>query len=458
MTKKRIVIAVVVLGLAGLSLPVYNLVVPLNPSRLASLEPEDEVEAKAVAVLEQKCMSCHGSKAELPFYAQFPIAKQLMEYDIRVGTSYVDYIAEFFPEEARPVSEVALAKTEYVADHKTMPPPQYLIMYWNHFLTEADQEALREWIGTVRKAHYATPGISEELQAQVIQPLPQEVQVDARKAALGDKLYHDKRLSKDDSLACAGCHALDKGGTDQKQFSEGVGGAMGDINGPTTLNASYQFLQFWDGRAADLQEQAAGPVENPIEMAATFPDVIEKLNKDEAFVAAFTAVYPEGLSKETITDAIAAFEETLITPNSPFDKYLLGDANAMTADQKQGYAVFLDYACATCHVGAAMGGQSFEKMGLKADYFGDRGNVHKPDYGRYNVTEKEEDRFKLKVPTLRNIALTFPYLHDGSTSDLEEVVEIMAKYQVGRGMSQADTVLVAAFLGALTGELHGKPL
>ncbi len=329
-------------------------------------------------------------------------------------------------------------------------------MHWNHALGSADTEALMTWIRSLRKKHYATPGIPEALQGAVIQPLPKKVDQDPRKVALGEKLYHDGRLSKDNSISCASCHDLAKGGTDQAQFSTGVGGAIGDINAPTTFNSGYQFLQFWDGRAATLEDQADGPPNNPIEMASNWEEIIGKLSEDTAFTEAFAAVYPDGWSKETITGAIAAFERTLVTPNSPFDRFLLGDEEALTDAQKKGYALFQELACATCHVGPAMGGQSFEKMGLKADYFADRGNVIKPDYGRFNVTGDEKDQYKFKVPTLRNITRTLPYMHDGTQTVLKEVVKIMAKYQQGRILTDTEADSMAKFLESLTGEYKGK--
>jgi len=181
-------------------------------------------------------------------------------------------------------------------------------------------------------------------------------------------------------------------------------------------------VQFWDGRAPTLEEQAKGPVENPIEMGATWPDVIAKLKTDAAFVKEFTAVFPDGVNTENVVRAIAEFERSLITPDSRFDQYLRGKVEAITAAEKAGYRLFKKHACATCHVGELLGGQSFELMGRAEDYFRKRSNVGEPDYGRYNVTKIERDRYRFKVPTLRNIALTAPFFHDGSTKDLHEAV------------------------------------
>jgi cytochrome c peroxidase len=327
-------------------------------------------------------------------------------------------------------------------------------------VTAADKESLLGWLKKVRKTHYATAGAPDTVAADVLQPLPLPVDIkaDPVKVALGNKLFHDVRLSGDGTLSCASCHGLDKGGTDQAKSSTGIRQQVGPINAPTVLNAVFNVKQFWDGRAADLQEQAGGPVENPMEMGATFAQVIEKLKADAAFVAEFTAVYPEGLSKPTITHAIAEFERTLVTSNSRFDQYLRGKTDALNADELAGLALFRENGCATCHAGKALGGQSFERMGRRADYFADRGQLTDADHGRFSVTKSERDRHAFKVPTLRNIALTFPYFHDGSQQSLEQAVKTMAKYQAYRDFSDTEVTQVVAFLKTLTGELNGKPL
>lgn len=455
-----ILLVLVVLGVAGgMVLPVSNLLVGLpNSNSLIGMKTDNPVMAKAASALGKKCVNCHTTEYKLPFYANFPIAKQLIEKDIQDGTSYMNLKAELFPPDNKPVSEVTIAKNEYAIERGTMPPMRYLALHWNGALNAQEKADVLAWVQDVRKKHYATAGFPESVQVSVLQPVPLTHNEDPEKVALGEKLFHDKRLSKDNSLACAGCHALDKGGTDQKKFSEGVGGQVGDINAPTVFNSAFGFKQFWDGRAATLEEQADGPVNNPIEMASNWQEAIPKLQQDAELTAAFAAKYPEGYSKDTITSAIATYERTLITPNSKFDKFLAGDANAMSAEEKQGYQLFMDLSCATCHVGKALGGQSFEKMGRKGDYFGLRGNEKKPDNGRFNVTNNEEDRHKFKVPTLRNIALTAPYLHDSSTDKLDEVVHVMAKYMVGKDVSAAQAAQMVAFMRALTGEYKGQLL
>ena len=455
--KKKLALLVILAAAAGLAMPLLNLVIPLPASRLAAIQTEDPVLAKALQVLETKCVHCHTSEVQLPWYGSLPVAKQLIQHDINLGMKHSDFIRDFFPETPGPVSEVTLAKIEYTTLNRSMPPPPYLLMHWNHFMSREDDEALLEWIYQERVTHHATPGNPPEVMHHVLQPLPDTVDEDPAKVALGDKLFHDVRLSKDDTISCASCHGLDMGGTDQVQFSVGVGGAVGDINAPTVFNSGFQFMQFWDGRAATLEEQADGPVNNPIEMASNWQEATEKLLQDQEFTDAFLAVYPDGYKMENFVDAIATFERTLITP-APFDAFLKGDDSALTAQQKQGYEVFQEFGCATCHAGVILGGKSFEIMGLRADYFGDRGNVHTPDFGRFNHTKDEYDRFRLKTPTLRNIAVTFPYLHDGTLDTLEETVEVMAEYQSGRRITKGQTDDVVAFLHSLTGTYKGELL
>ena len=280
-----------------------------------------------------------------------------------------------------------------------------------------------------------------------------------KKAALGEKLFNDKRLSADSTLACSGCHAYEKAGTDNSRFSEGIRGQFGDINAPTVFNAVFNVRQFWDGRAADLQEQAGGPPLNPIEMGcAGWEEIVERLSADEALTAEARAIYADGWSGKNITDAIAEYEKTLITPNGRFDKWLRGDDAALTAEEVEGYRLFKQYRCASCHVGRSVGGQSFEYMDLKADYFADRGDSLNSDKGLMGFTGREEDLHCFKVPNLRNVELTHPYMHDGTVATLEESVTVMGRYLSGIPVSDNDRRLIVAFLRTLTGEFQGKPL
>lgn len=292
-----------------------------------------------------------------------------------------------------------------------------------------------------------------------ILPLPDEAEVNMDKVLLGRSLYFDTALSGDGTVACATCHMLEHGGAEPRKTSTGIGGQVGPINSPTVLNSSYNFVQFWDGRAKDLQEQAAGPVENPIEMGAKWENVVERLKKNEEYTAAFAKLYEDGVTKDNATDAIAEYEKSLITP-SRFDAFLKGDAAAITDAEKKGYATFKEVGCTACHTGIIAGGTMFQKMGLVKDYFKDRGTaITEADLGRFNVTKKPEDKHFFKVPTLRNVELTSPYLHDGSRATLEETVKVMGKYQLGRDLTDAQVNSIVTFLKSLTGKLpaHAKP-
>lgn len=285
-----------------------------------------------------------------------------------------------------------------------------------------------------------------------IQPLPPGAALDPAKVALGRKLFHDAALSKDGTISCATCHDLNQGGADGKVKSLGVGGVEGDVNTPTVFNAALNFKQFWDGRAETLEEQVSGPLTNPKEMASNWPDVVAKLARKPQYVELFDAVYGAAPSQETITDAIATFERSLLTPNSRFDRFLEGDSNALTEAEKDGYELFGEIGCITCHQGANLGGNSFQTFGLVRNYFTDRGELTKADYGRFNVTGKERDKFKFKVPTLRNITKTAPYLHDGSAATLVDAVQVMARYQLGHDLETQEVELILGFLKTLDGE------
>lgn len=304
----------------------------------------------------------------------------------------------------------------------------------------------------------ATTGSAFAQSEEPIRPIPLTVKLDAKKVALGDKLFHDKRLSKDNTLACASCHSLERGGVDGGVGSTGIGGAKGPINAPTVFNSGFNFRQFWDGRASSLEEQAAGPIHNPKEMGSNWAEVLGKLSQDAAFVASFKESYPDGLQPKNIQDAIATFERSLITPNSRFDKYLRGDKAALKDDELRGYQLFKNYGCVACHQGVNVGGNMYQVFGVMGDYFARRGSVTEADLGRFNVTKNEADKNMFKVPTLRNVALTAPYFHDGSAKTLNDAVDVMFKFQLGRAAPQQDKELIVKFLRTLTGEYRGQPL
>lgn len=452
----RVVGVLVVLALA---LAASNLWVGTPRDTVLTTGPATQAQTVKIAgVLEESCASCHVAGVKPPFYATWPVAKTVIEKDMKEGLRTFDLGRGFAAAAAGPVPEPVLARIEREVKGGEMPPPPYVALHWNAALGAEKKGALLAWVGEERAAQ-AAPGTPETLRTALIRPIPDAIPADPAKAALGEKLYHDKRLSGDDTISCASCHDLALGGTDQHVFSDGIRGQMGGINSPTTYNAALNFAQFWDGRAATLEAQADGPPNNPVEMGSNWTPITEKLTKDKAFMKEFTAVFPEGLDKTTATHAIAEYERTLLTPNSRFDKYLKGDAAALTAEEKHGHEVFLAKGCATCHVGELLGGKSYEVMGRHGDYFAARGGqLTDADDGRYNVTNDEKDRHAFKVPTLRNVALTFPYLHDGTKKTLREAVDAMAVYEVGEPLVEKDAQDVVRFLETLTGEYKGKAL
>ncbi|ETX09037.1 MAG: cytochrome B6 [Candidatus Entotheonella gemina] len=285
--------------------------------------------------------------------------------------------------------------------------------------------------------------------SEPLHPLP-DVKLNPSKVELGKRLFHDQRLSGDNSISCASCHSLKTGGVDRLRVSKGVRGAEGGINAPTVLNSGFNFSQFWDGRATNLEDQIDGPVHATLEMDSNWPDIIAKLKQDPSYQSTFKKLYPEGIQSHTIKDAIATFERSLVTP-SRFDQYLQGNQRAISEEEKKGYEHFKSYGCVACHQGVNIGGNMYQYFGVMGNYFEDRGQITAADYGRYNVTGKERDRFKFKVPSLRNVALTPPYFHDGSAKTLDDAVKVMAKYQLGRNMPEQDRKLIVQFLQSLTG-------
>jgi cytochrome c peroxidase len=349
---------------------------------------------------------------------------------------------------------------EWVTLNETMPPAKFAAIHWDSKVSSQQRKMILDWVKTSRAAHYAT-GTASRLRAnEPVQPLPEKPSANAAKAALGQKLFNDTRLSGDNAVSCASCHSLEKAGTDARRFSEGIRGQFGDINAPTVFNAAFNIRQFWDGRAADLQEQAGGPPFNPVEMGSKdWDEIMGKLRQDQALSDEFLAVYADagGWSGANITDAIAEYEKTLITPGSRFDKWLKGDNGAITEAELAGYERFKAFRCASCHVGKSVGGQSFEYMNLKKDYFQDRpGEGLGSDKGLKGFTGKDEDLHKFKVPSLRNVELTAPYLHDGTVTSLDEAVRIMGVYLSGMDVPEQDRALIAAFLRTLTGVFQGK--
>lgn len=273
------------------------------------------------------------------------------------------------------------------------------------------------------------------------------------KINLGRRLYFEKRLSKNQQIACNSCHKLDNFGVDSEPTSPGHKGQRGGRNSPTVYNAAGHIAQFWDGRAADVEAQAKGPVLNPIEMA--MPDeatVVATLKSIPGYVKLFKQVYPDAkdpVTYDNMANAIGAFERKLLTPGR-FDQYLAGKDDALKSQEQQGLAKFMMYGCVTCHTGPYLGGDNYKKLGVVKEW------PNLTDVGRFEVTKNEEDKYFFKVPSLRNIAKTGPYLHDGSVKDLPTMVRKMAEHQLGLPLQDQDVNDIVAFLKSLTGRVPAK--
>lgn len=281
-----------------------------------------------------------------------------------------------------------------------------------------------------------------------IQPIKPVKNIDLGRAELGKKLYFDPRLSKSGFISCNSCHNLSMGGTDNLRTSIGHRWQQGPINAPTVLNSSLNLAQFWDGRAADLKAQAGGPIANPGEMAFSHTLAISVLESIPEYVMEFKQVFgTEKIDIDEVTSAIAEFEKTLVTPNAPFDQWLLGDNDALSEQELAGYKLFKESGCVTCHNGEAVGGNSFQKMGVVEPY-----KAQSSAEGLSAVTGKDADRFKFKVPTLRNVEMTYPYFHDGGAKTLAEAVDVMGRLQLGKRFSTDENAKIVAFLKTLTGD------
>ncbi|MBK7147394.1 MAG: c-type cytochrome [Bacteroidetes bacterium] len=311
-------------------------------------------------------------------------------------------------------------------------------------ITNADRELLQR----AQETFQPLPAIASNAQNPI---------TDA-KVLLGQHLYYDTRLSKTGNNSCNSCHNLATFGVDNLPTSKGDNGGFGGRNSPTVLNAALHTFQFWDGRAKDVEEQAGGPILNPVEMAIPSKDfLIAKLKDIPAYRDMFKSAFPaasDAVTYDNVQNAIAAFERTLITP-SAFDKYLSGDHKALTPEQRIGMKTFMDVGCIQCHSGSNLGGAMFQKFGVFADY---RDWTHSKtnDQGKLDLTKLSADKDVFKVPGLRNIAKTHPYFHDGSVADLKEAVKIMGKVQLNKDLSEAQVQGIVDFLGALTGEVPAE--
>ena len=273
------------------------------------------------------------------------------------------------------------------------------------------------------------------------------------KVALGKMLFFDPRLSASHAISCNSCHNIGLGGVDGESTSLGHRWQHGGRNAPTVLNSVFNKAQFWDGRAKDLEQQAGGPMVNPVEMASPQAHVAEQLKSIPGYRDPFAKAFPgetDPISLTNVQKAIAVFEATLITPNAPFDRFLKGQTDALTPRQKEGLSLFMDKGCSACHNGVNVGGGMYAPFGV----------VEKPgtdllppgDTGRFTVTNTASDKYVYKVPTLRNIALTAPYFHTGKSWDLRQAVSVMGTSQLGTQLKSDEIDKITDFLGSLTGD------
>ncbi len=416
-----------------------------------------DAELVAQAILQQKCADCHGPNASYSkFWNALSFGKLAADVDgaqrafkmvpdLEIRSANVDYL-----------------KMDHVLRTRRMPPSAYTVVHLGSCLTPLDVSILRN--------RYKEQGAELRRFAPISPAPPPATEWDRARIRLGSLLYHNGALSTNNRVSCSSCHDLTKGGTDNLSKSEGVPGAdglpqLGGVNAPTTYNTAGNIRQFWDGRAANLKEQAAGPPLNPVEMGYSKPedwaDIAAKLAQDDEIRTLFALVYGgEGITGDTITDAIAAFEQTLVTPDSSFDAYLKGNLDALTAKQKKGKEAFVNRGCATCHSGPALGGISFEYINTHGNFRAAAApaDYQESAYGLFDFTKRESDRDMFRVPVLRNVALTAPYFHTGSVSTLEEAVRVMCITQVGGSVSDTEVQNITAFLRTQTGKLNKRPL
>lgn len=450
--KKSLVTAIVILLALVLGFAVYRFA-------FRKSIPDAPVSQQVAAILEQNgCYSCHSGQDETPFYAKLPFADPILAH-VEIGTRFWDLRRE----DLENPSEVLLSKLQHSVTSGNMPLVEYKLIHWGTGFNKAEKSLLTEWILSQRQERFATGTACEAYAQHALQPIPDSLATDIRKVTLGRKMYNDARISLDGTLSCATCHVIDKGGADSRgtRTSEGIYGQFGGINAPTVLNAAFNVEQFWNGRAHTLADQAAGPPVNPVEMGdQTWEQICERLKEDASLVAEFQSIYPEGITQATVTDAIAEYEKTLITPNDRLDQMLKGDENALTEEEKKGLAAFMDNSCAVCHVGKTLGGQSFETLGIYEDYYAAREQsnpdivYNDDDKGLAGFTGDTADLHRFKVPGLRNISKTSPYFHDGTQATIEDAVRAMFRFELGvKEAPESDVASISAFLRTLDGEI-----
>ncbi|MCF6322795.1 MAG: c-type cytochrome [Gammaproteobacteria bacterium] len=297
---------------------------------------------------------------------------------------------------------------------------------------------------------------AQELIHEPLQPVTEPRVLNNDKVALGHKLFQDKRLSPEGNVSCDTCHALNRGGVDGKSHAIAGDATRGRINTPSIYNSANNFRWYWDGRATTLEAQVDESITSLTELGAEWHEVLSRLASLSEYQQLFSQLYPANrIQKEHVIDALAEFERSLVTPGAAFDRYLFGDEQALSVEQRRGYQLFKSYGCIACHQGGNVGGNMFQLFGVMGDFFADRKVIVEADLGRFNVTGKEDDKYRFRVPSLRNVALTAPYFHDGTADTLEQAVMVMANFQLGRPIPLDDAQLIVKFLHSLSGVQHG---
>ncbi|MFO1257345.1 MAG: cytochrome c peroxidase [Gammaproteobacteria bacterium] len=309
------------------------------------------------------------------------------------------------------------------------------------------------FIGLITSLNFAVAG---DFTDHPINAIPESLPHDIERAKLGKLLFRDTILSANNKLSCVSCHNIKKGGMDNLVRSPAANGRMTETNTPSVLNSIFNFRYHWDGSAKHYHQLLHHMISNPNIMGSSWENVVAAVQNKPEYRNHFNTLFDDGVTKANIESALHEYQKTLISPNSRFDKYLMGDENALTLEEKEGYKLFKTAGCISCHQGINVGGNLFQKLGIYKNYYEEKPNLSPSDYGKYNLTGLEEDKFVFKVPSLRNVALTAPYFHDGSKATLEEAIEAMAIYQIGQPLLKTHVDQIKLFLETLTGEMPAE--
>jgi cytochrome c peroxidase len=317
--------------------------------------------------------------------------------------------------------------------------------------------ALAPWLAWLTLTMAVIGAAAASADDESITPIP-SAETDSAKADLGRKLFYDVRLSQGSVVACVSCHQLDRGGGDDRSRPLGLDGRPLDFNSPTIFNAALNYRLNWRGNFRTLEEQNEAVLLDRRLMNTSWEELLPKLRADQDYVQAFTALYGSGPVRSQVLDALVTFQRSLLTPNARFDQYLTGKRDAITSEEQRGYQLFKSYGCIACHQGMNVGGNLLQRFGIFDDPFTTGRDGTEADLGRFTVTGFDSDRHVFRVPSLRNVAVTAPYFHNGAVSSLPEAVSIMARVQLGRDLPGEDIDLIVKFLATLTGDYQERPL